>query len=45
MFDVGFVVQESVKIALIAIYRDLRGITAATHNKRTYNLLFDVGGT
>lgn len=31
----------AVKIAIIGILRDLRGITTSTYNKRTYNLLFD----
>lgn len=30
-----------VRTAIIAALRDLRGITASTYNKRTYNLLFD----
>ena len=30
-----------VRTAVIGILRDLRGITEATYNKRTYNLLFD----
>lgn len=30
-----------VKIALIGILRDLRGIVTSTYNKRTYNLFFD----
>ena len=34
--------NHSVKVAIIGALRDLRGITAATTNKRTYNLLFDV---
>jgi exportin-7 len=29
------------RTAIIGVLRDLRGITAATYNKRTYNLLFD----
>ena len=31
----------AVRTAIIGALRDLRGITAATYNKRTYNLLFD----
>lgn len=31
----------AVRMALIGALRDLRGITAATNSKRTYNLLFD----
>lgn len=34
--------DRSVRLALIGCLRDLRGITSATHNKRSYNLLFDV---
>ena len=34
--------QEQVRVALLGVLRDLRGITAATHNKRTYGLLFEV---
>ena len=30
------------RVAIVGILRDLRGITAASHNKRTYNMLFDV---
>ena len=30
-----------VKLALIGILRDLRGICLATNNKRTFNLFFD----
>ena len=30
-----------VRTAIIGAMRDLRGITASTYNKRTYNLLFD----
>lgn len=33
--------DSSVKIALIGLLRDLRGIVETTHNKRTYNLFFD----
>lgn len=33
--------DHSVRIAIIGIFRDLRGITASTHSKRTYGLLFD----
>jgi exportin-7 len=33
--------QEHVKNAVIGICRDLRGITASTHNRRTYSALFD----
>lgn len=33
--------QPAVRVAIIGSLRDLRGITAATYNKRTYNLLFD----
>lgn len=33
--------QPAVRIAIIGALRDLRGITASTYNKRTYNLLFD----
>lgn len=29
------------RVAIVGILRDLRGISAAAHNKRTYNLLFD----
>ena len=32
----------AVKVALVAALRDLRGVSAATHNRRTYGLLFDV---
>lgn len=31
----------AVKVAIVGILRDLRGITTSTYNKRTYNLLFD----
>lgn len=34
--------DRAVRVALIGCLRDLRGITSATHNKRTYNLLFEV---
>lgn len=34
--------QESVKHALIGVCRDLRGVTAATNNRRSYGMLFDV---
>ncbi|MAD56215.1 MAG: hypothetical protein CL974_01570 [Euryarchaeota archaeon] len=30
------------RVAVIGILRDIRGIAAASHNRRTYNLLFDV---
>lgn len=30
------------EVAIIGILRDLRGISQATYNKRTYNLLFDL---
>lgn len=33
--------EASVKVALVGLFRDLRGITQATTTKRTYNLLFD----
>jgi exportin-7 len=33
--------DRSVRVALLGCLRDLRGITSATHNKRTYSLLFD----
>eukprot|EP01041_Mallomonas_annulata_P002473 gene2473-4803_t len=33
--------DQNVRIAIIGALRDLRGIAAATHNKRTYGLLFD----
>ncbi|CAM9898423.1 unnamed protein product, partial [Ectocarpus sp. 6 AP-2014] len=33
--------QESVKHALIGVCRDLRGVTAATNNRRSYGMLFD----
>ena len=33
--------EGSVKVALVGLFRDLRGITQATSTKRTYNLLFD----
>ena len=33
--------QPAVRTAIVAALRDLRGITVATYNKRTYNLLFD----
>lgn len=31
----------SIKTAIVAALRDLRGITVSAYNKRTYNLLFD----
>lgn len=31
----------TVKVALVGLFRDLRGIVDATSNKRTYNLFFD----
>lgn len=34
--------DNSAKLALVGAFRDLRGISSATHSKRTYNLLFDV---
>mmetsp|Transcript_992 Transcript_992/g.1252 ORF Transcript_992/g.1252 Transcript_992/m.1252 type:complete len:1105 (-) Transcript_992:236-3550(-) len=34
--------QESVRAALIGICRDLRGITAASNNRRTYAILFEM---
>ena len=34
--------QENVKTAIIGVCRDLRGITSATHNRRTYGILFDL---
>jgi exportin-7 len=33
--------DRQVRMALIGCFRDLRGIATATHNKRTYNLLFE----
>ena len=33
--------ESSVKVALVGLFRDLRGIAQATTTKRTYNLLFD----
>jgi exportin-7 len=33
--------QPAVRLAIVGALRDLRGITSATYNKRTYNLLFD----
>lgn len=33
--------DNTVKIAIVGLLRDLRGILDATHNKRTYNLFFD----
>lgn len=33
--------QEGASLAIICILRDLRGITASSYNRRTYNLLFD----
>ncbi|CAM9433954.1 unnamed protein product [Ascophyllum nodosum] len=33
--------QESVKYALVGVCRDLRGVTAATNNRRSYGMLFD----
>eukprot|EP00611_Tribonema_gayanum_P000066 TRINITY_DN1003_c0_g1_i5.p1 TRINITY_DN1003_c0_g1~~TRINITY_DN1003_c0_g1_i5.p1 ORF type:complete len:1118 (+),score=547.47 TRINITY_DN1003_c0_g1_i5:341-3694(+) len=33
--------QETVKRAIIGICRDLRGVSAATNNKRTYGMLFE----
>ena len=33
--------QIPIRLAIIGALRDLRGITASTYNKRTYNLLFD----
>jgi len=32
---------EPVRVAIIGILRDLKGIALSTYNKRTYNLLFD----
>mmetsp|Transcript_1464 Transcript_1464/g.3889 ORF Transcript_1464/g.3889 Transcript_1464/m.3889 type:complete len:1109 (-) Transcript_1464:452-3778(-) len=32
---------EDARMALIGVCRDLRGVAAATHNKRTYHLLFE----
>ena len=40
--DTAFLRTPDVKTAIVGILRDLRGITASTYNKRTYNLLFDV---
>lgn len=34
--------QHSVRVALIGMFRDLRGIAQATYNKRTYMLLFEL---
>jgi exportin-7 len=34
--------QPAMKVPIVASYRDLRGITAASANKRSYGLLFDV---
>ena len=33
--------DSNVRVAIIGALRDLRGIAAATHNKRTYGLLFE----
>lgn len=33
--------EAGVKVALVGLFRDLRGISQATTTKRTYNLLFD----
>ncbi|CAN0057585.1 unnamed protein product, partial [Discosporangium mesarthrocarpum] len=33
--------QETVKQALIGVCRDLRGVTGATNNRRSYSMLFD----
>lgn len=33
--------DNTVKIAIVGLLRDLRGILDATHNKRTFNLFFD----
>ena len=33
--------DNNVKVAIIGILRDLRGVVDSTHNKRTYNLFFD----
>lgn len=34
--------SENCRRPLVGIFRDLRGITASLHNRRTYGLLFDV---
>jgi len=34
--------QEQCRIALIGVFRDLRGITASLHNRKTYGALFDI---
>ncbi|KAL7575724.1 hypothetical protein ACA910_003058 [Epithemia clementina (nom. ined.)] len=34
--------QEQCRMALIGVFRDLRGITASLHNRKTYGQLFDV---
>lgn len=33
--------ENSVKVAIVGLLRDLRGIVDAAHNKRTYSLFFD----
>ena len=40
--DTAFIRTPEVKTAIVGALRDLRGITASTYNKRTFNLLFDV---
>jgi exportin-7 len=32
----------NIRLAIIGIMRDLRGISSSTYNKRTYNLLFEI---
>ena len=34
--------QEQCRMALIGVFRDLRGITASLHNRKTYGSLFDI---
>lgn len=34
--------QEQCRIPLIGVFRDLRGITASLHNRKTYSALFDI---
>jgi exportin-7 len=34
--------QEQCRMPLIGIFRDLRGITASLHNRKTYSALFDI---
>jgi exportin-7 len=34
--------QEQCRVPLIGVFRDLRGITASLHNRKTYSALFDI---